>query len=141
MKRNGTRRANGGFTLIEVLIAFLLLAVGVLGLAGSQLSSLKYNQTSTFRTQATFLAYNIVDAMRANRSNVASYVGAVKATASPSTIAQTDLTYLRKALDQLPKGDGSIALSGNIVTVTVTWDESKSADVAGMQTFTVKTQL
>jgi len=57
-----------GFTLIEVLIAVLVLSLGLLGLAGLQASSLRYNNSAAARGQATFLAYDIIDRMRANKT-------------------------------------------------------------------------
>ena len=57
-----------GFTLVEVLIAVLVLSLGLLGLAGLQASSLRHNNSAAARGQATFLAYDIIDRMRANRT-------------------------------------------------------------------------
>ena len=59
---------NTGFTLIEVLIAMIILAVGLLGLAGLQATSLRNNQSAYNRSVATQLAYDIADRMRANYS-------------------------------------------------------------------------
>lgn len=59
-----------GFSLIEVLVALLVLSIGLLGLAALQTTSLQYNSESYFRTQATFLAYDIIDRMRANNTAV-----------------------------------------------------------------------
>ena len=59
-----------GFSLIEVLVALLVLSIGLLGLAALQTTSLQYNTGSYFRTQATFLAYDIIDRMRANTDAV-----------------------------------------------------------------------
>ena len=56
-----------GFTLIEVMIAVLVLSLGLLGLAGLQATSLKANTSAAARGQATLLAYDIIDRMRANR--------------------------------------------------------------------------
>lgn len=56
-----------GFTLIEVLIAVLVLSLGLLGLAGLQATSLKANTSAAARGQATLVAYDIIDRMRANR--------------------------------------------------------------------------
>lgn len=56
-----------GFSLIEVLIALLVLAVGLLGLAFLQAAGLRFNNDSYMRSQATLLAYDLVDRMRANR--------------------------------------------------------------------------
>lgn len=70
-----------GFTLLEVLIALFVLSVGLLGLATLQATSLRYNSDSYFRTQATILAYDIMDRMRANVARVTAgdYDAATKA--------------------------------------------------------------
>ena len=60
------RTRNGGFTLVEVLVSLVVLAVGLLGLAMLQTTGLRYNTNSYSRTQATYLAYDIVERMRAN---------------------------------------------------------------------------
>lgn len=58
------------FTLIEVLVALLVLSIGLLGLAALQNTALQFNTDSYQRTQATLLAYDILDRMRANSSAV-----------------------------------------------------------------------
>ena len=58
-----------GFTLLEVLVAMLVLAIGLLGLAGLMTSSMRDNLSASHRTQATWLAYDILDRMRANRTS------------------------------------------------------------------------
>jgi len=60
--------AQTGFTLIEVLIAVLVLSLGLLGMAGLQATSLKNNNAAATRGQATLLAYDVIDRMRANRA-------------------------------------------------------------------------
>lgn len=62
-----TRRNMRGATLIEVLVAFLLLAFGILGLSGLQINAQKNNQISLQRSQASMLACFLIDSMRANR--------------------------------------------------------------------------
>jgi type IV pilus assembly protein PilV len=63
-----TRAANQhGFTLIEVLIAILITAIGVLGIAGLQAFTLKNTHGSNLRSVATRQAYEIADSMRANK--------------------------------------------------------------------------
>ena len=56
-----------GFTLVEILIALLVLSIGLLGLAGLQTAGLRANHSANLRTQATLLAYDMTDRMRANR--------------------------------------------------------------------------
>ncbi len=55
-----------GFTLIEVLVAALVLALGLLGLAGLQSNGLQHNHSAYLRTVATQMAYDLSDRMRAN---------------------------------------------------------------------------
>jgi type IV pilus assembly protein PilV len=55
-----------GFSMIEVLVALLVLSIGLLGLAMLQVQGMKFNSDAYFRTQATILAYDIIDRMRAN---------------------------------------------------------------------------
>ena len=60
------RTHNKGFTLIEVLIALVIISFGLLALATMQLTSIQYSNSAKQRAQATFFAYDILDRMRAN---------------------------------------------------------------------------
>ncbi len=65
-----TRRARvSGFSLVEALVAVLVLAVGLLGVAALQMNTLRNNQGSLQRTQAVTLIYFMFDTMRANRAD------------------------------------------------------------------------
>jgi len=57
-----------GFTLIEVLISMVILAIGLLGLAAMQVISLRDNQDVYYYQQATLLAYEMQDRVRANNT-------------------------------------------------------------------------
>jgi len=63
-----------GFTLIEVLVAVLVLAIGLLALAGLQLQTLRFSQGANFRTIATAQAYTLTDQITANRSELPKYL-------------------------------------------------------------------
>ena len=73
---------NAGFTLIEVLIAMVVLAVGLLGLAGLQATSLRNNLSAYNRSQATQLAYDLADRMRANVAGKATYTAMLPSAAT-----------------------------------------------------------
>ena len=62
-------RRTGGFSLIEVLVAMLVLAIGLLGLAALQTQGVRFNHDAYVRTSATNLAYDIIDKMRLRRSS------------------------------------------------------------------------
>ena len=64
-------RNSEGFTLLEALIALLVLSIGLLGLAALQARGLAYSHDAYVRSQATFLAYDIVERMRARRMQIA----------------------------------------------------------------------
>lgn len=118
-----------GMTLIEVLVAVLILSIGLLGLAGLQTTSLANNHNAYLRSQANILAYDIIDRMRANRAAAlnGSYNIALDDDAPTGTgIVQQDLNQWISALDgDLPSGDGSVSVSSGAVTVIVQWDESR----------------
>jgi type IV pilus assembly protein PilV len=67
MKRlPGLTNGSAGFTLIEILISVVVLAIGLLGMAALQMNGLRNNQSAYFRAQATQLAYDMADRMRTN---------------------------------------------------------------------------
>lgn len=125
-----------GFTLLEVLIALLVLSIGLLGLAALQTVTLKANHSAYFRSQATFLAYDMMDRMRANRNAAVSGDYNLAMNADPPTagpMASIDLNdWITNYIEAiLPAGDGSIQCDNNgLCTVTVQWDESRAAGVA-----------
>ena len=55
-----------GFTLIEVLISILVLAIGMFGAAALQLTAIRTTQQSSMHTAALSLASDIADNMRMN---------------------------------------------------------------------------
>lgn len=59
-------RPQQGFTLLEVLIALVVLSVGLLGIAGLQTSGMRFNYTANVEGTAAMLAQNMADRMRAN---------------------------------------------------------------------------
>ena len=61
------KRSARGFSLIEVLIALLLLSIGLIAMAAMQTRSIQMNHSAYLASQATYLAYDMADRMRANR--------------------------------------------------------------------------
>lgn len=58
---------NQGFTLVEVMVAVVILAIGLLGMATLMMGSLQSSESAYSRSQATLMAYDILDRMRANK--------------------------------------------------------------------------
>lgn len=136
-----------GFTLIEILVAIVVLSIGLLGLAGLQAYGLQANHGAYMRSQASILAYDIIDAMRANRAAArgGEYDIALAATPSGTTISKKDLIAWKAGVAAiLPSGDGAIARATGTqpdrVTVTVQWNDSRAGGSATQQ-FAMTTQL
>ncbi len=125
-----------GFSLLEVLVAVLILAVGVLGALLMQTNALRYSASAADHTQATFIAYDMLDRMRANPVDLHRYATSVQpgCTASPSStsILATDLADFAHAVScLLPGGHGGVAIQGQQATVTITWSEERIVVGAG----------
>jgi len=141
---------NTGFTLIEVLIAMLVLAGGLLGLAGLQATSLSNGQSAYNRSQATQLAYQLADNMRANIPGVAAYTGSATQIANclttvgciPSQMAQNDLYQWNLAVTTaLPGGVGTIAVTAGVYTITISWTDKNNNGVPVSTSFTTSFRL
>lgn len=148
-----------GFTLIEVMVTLVVLAVGLLGLSALLSTGLRFNTSAVYRSQATNMAYFIIDCMQANRTAAIAqdYVSGIPDTlpacSAPtvsalagSTLAEQDLDLWRQTLAcVLPQGTGAIAVNTaansppNSFTVTVQWDDSHGQQ--SPQQFTTATGL
>lgn len=128
--------------MLEALITVVIVSVGLLGIAGIIANSLKVNQGAQIRSQASWLANDIIDRMRANRATAQS--GAYTLTGCPApgggTVAEQDLDNWCDALGILPAGTGSVAVAGDVVTVTVQWDDTRAGGAASQQ-FVMETRL
>ena len=71
VKLSRTHQRHSGFTMIEVLITIVVVSIGLLGLAGLQISGLRANMSSEDRSKATLLASDIAERMRTNPLGVA----------------------------------------------------------------------
>jgi type IV pilus assembly protein PilV len=128
-----------GFSLLEVLIALLVLSFGLLGLAALQAYSVKANQSANFRSQATALANMMLDNIRANRVNLSSYyadaypLGDCASTPPTSPPAAYELgEWQREISCQLPNGRGAVApISANEVAVCIRWSDARWESASG----------
>lgn len=136
-------RSQVGFSLVEVLVTLVILAFGLLGLAGMQSIGLKNSQGSLVRSQATLLGYDIIDRMRSNCTaalggdyNVALGTGTVTGT----SISATDVNQWRAGIAlALTSGQGGINVdaSNGVATVTIQWNDSRSTGGSSSRTVTV----
>ncbi len=138
-----------GFTLLEVLVAMLILSIGLLGLAGLMASGLRNNHSAYYRTQATWLAYDVIDRMRANQVNAADYGVEMGADAAGEGVAAVDIANWKAMIaTTLPEGDGAVLVNAaggvRTVTIDIQWNDSRgtnSPDDESTKTFTVMSRL
>jgi type IV pilus assembly protein PilV len=145
IKYNRSRVQSGGFTLIETLVALLVLSVGLIGVAALHGQALAASGLALNRSQATVLAGEISDRIRGNRSAGTAYEAAAgdngcdEPTASgggdcsPAEMAAHDLFLWQDQIARnLPGGRGAIDVDTTSIptryTVTVSWDEPSSED-------------
>ncbi len=143
-----------GFSMIEVLIALLVLAFGLLGLAFMQTLNLRYTKSAQQRTQAVNLASELLDTMRANRSQLAAYAmveedfDSIDASAGCPTFAAATVARnierwqceVREALG--PGAFAEVTVSGApLVTVSVHWAEDNMDSLSGAGEIELETTL
>jgi type IV pilus assembly protein PilV len=131
LKPNKLMRNQHGTSLVEVLVAVLILGVGLLGIAAMQAVTLRNGQSSLERSQAVMHGYGILDAMRANvinaRANSYNIGRTCAVPTATGTLAQRDLNaWLAGIQNNLgPTACGTIACNTNICDITVDWLDSR----------------
>jgi type IV pilus assembly protein PilV len=105
-----------GFAMIEALVAILIFSIGVLGLVGLQISMSGAQTSAKFRSDAAYLANDLVGTIWADSTNLASY-----ASANCSAYAPCKNWELRMK-DALPGSSHEIttATTGD-VTIRISW--------------------
>lgn len=145
------QRTASGFSIVEALVALVVLSVGMLGIAALYVESLRAGRSAIYRTQAVNLAADMADRIRSNREQPNAWE--LSATANPATqgcvagtincdpaeLAQDDQARWRAAIQNQLPGDGADTPNGiievddavvpNQYTITVMWSEP-GADAA-----------
>lgn len=132
MGANGRRQR--GFSLLEVLIAVIVLSVGLMGMALLQATNLRFTQSANYRTVATNLAYEGLDLVRANRRlrNLYShddFVAGEDQDVCPIAAELNPEENLGRWRCQvslaLPNGESRINIVGDTLTVAIRWDDAR----------------
>lgn len=143
-----------GATLIEVLVTLLVLSIGLLGMAGLEALSMQSNHSAYYRSQATFLSYDISERMRANRTAAlgGGYDVDFPASSSENAVsgdraAQDKAQWLNSLASILPAGTGKVTRSGTLVSIEIRWDDSRgdirarNSDQITPETFVYRTEI
>lgn len=143
-------RNQQGITIIEVLIAMLILAVGLLGMASLQVRAVSDTSNASYRSIAIYYANDMADRMRANGDGVTngsynSVAGAAQAAAcltvagcSSAQMAGHDKwEWLQNLGRSLPAGTGTLAVNGGVYTVNVSWTDRVAQGATSTATSTI----
>ncbi len=131
-----------GATLIEILVAVLILSFGLLGLAALQTRALQGNQSSLQRSQAIMLSNYMLDAMRVDRIQAGGGAYNIDRcgadTSSPTTLAEANIKNWLNVAQTNMGGTPDNPVCGAIActigafgcTVNIRWDDSKAGGLA-----------
>lgn len=135
-----------GVGLIEVLVAVLVLAIGLLGVAAMQATALRNSQSSLERSQGVMHVYTILDSMRANPT--AARTGAYNMGMTCAVPAAGNLVANDKRawIDMLQQNLGAtacgqVACVATLCTISVRWDDSRGTSGSATQTFSTTTRI
>jgi type IV pilus assembly protein PilV len=133
-----TNPRQAGFSMMEILVTIVVLSIGLLGLAGLQMTGLQNNQSAYYRTIAMQQAYDMADRIRANPvaqeagdydsiSGTPSDPGCISSGCTPTEMQEYDAHAWNTDNDELlPAGTGTVERSGNFFIVTVMWDDDRT---------------
>jgi type IV pilus assembly protein PilV len=122
--------------MVEILVAVFVLSLGLLGYAATLAATVRASHTAHQRTQATALAYEVIDMIRANRFNYRQYVTDFSQTTptAGTTLGSRDLAAWKQRLAAvLPNGQARIQVDETgagatrriLTRVFIRWDESR----------------
>ena len=146
---NAGRNAVRGVTLVEVLVAVLILGIGMLGIAAMQATALSNSQSSIERTQAVLHTYSIFDAMRANRDAALTDAytpggdtGMMCAPPVGGTVAANDVArWINDIIASNQTGCGRIQNNAGVFTVTVQWNDQRGTGGNAIQQLVTVSRL
>lgn len=138
-----------GVSLLEVLIAVLVLAIGMLGIAAMQSISLRNSMSALERSQATVQTYAILDSMRANldvaRNNGYSHTMTANCPvpAAGTTVASRDINYWISSLQLTlgPSACGGIACAAGVCEISIRWNDERGSGGATTQFLNTRSRL
>ncbi len=134
------RKNQQGVSLIESMIALIVISVGLLGIAALQLTAMGQNSSALNHSQAVWISYNISDRIRANNNQVnplnsqfLQYSGidtnqnynqeCLTQACTAQQMMTADATDWVTMMSALPGGRGRITPTANGLLVTVMWDD------------------
>ncbi len=141
------RQLQSGFSLIEVMVAVLVLSIGLLGLAALQATALRNNQSALERSQGVVNTYSMLDAMRANVDSARAGEYVMSQTCAVPAAGGTLVEKDKRAWIQMIQANlgssacGTVTCTGSMCTVTVQWDDRRGKGGEEQQQFSTEVQI
>ena len=147
MELKTIQRSQAGWSLIEILVALVVITVGVLGVLTMQSSAMQGNRVALERSQATVLAHDMAERMRAWPDNLAGYSHPLQddplncaawVGAFDSALADRQ-QWTNQVACTLPGARTRIALAGTSVDIEIRWASAGRSN--RQETLLVETEL
>lgn len=126
-------RRQRGVSLIESMVALLVISIGLLGIASLQIVAMKQNSVALNHSKAVWIGYNMADRVRANNSQFPNYAGidtsnaysqdCMGASCTNVQMVTADAADWSDQVETLPAGRGMITGDATQLAVTVMWDD------------------
>lgn len=122
-----------GLTLVESMVALLIISVGLLGIAALQLTAMQQNSSALHQSKAVWAGYAMADRIRANNIRFSDYSGidtnaayaqdCMGSTCNSNQLVIADAAEWTDTVRDLPGGRGQVTGNANRLIVTVMWDD------------------
>ncbi len=122
-----------GLTLIESMVALVVISIGLLGIAALQLTAMQMNSSALHQSKAVWAGYAMADRIRSNNIRFADYSGidtndpysqdCMSSPCNNDQLVTADAAEWIDTVRDLPGGHGQVTGNGNQLIVTVMWDD------------------
>lgn len=139
-----SRSRQSGVGMVEVMVAVLVLAIGVLGVAALQAITLKNSSSSASRSQAAIQIYSMMDIIRADRINIGSYNTNIYVAGDGSGEPGSKDGWLDGLKGSVaPDAQGKIVCLAEqmVCTVGVQWNDERATGGSGTEHIEITSQL
>lgn len=141
------RGPQAGVSLVEVLVALLVVSLGMMAMVGLLSTAARFGKTSEYRSTASLLAQDITDRLRANLKGAQdgdydilstqladalpdeASACVVAAACTPAELAAIDTAQWQATLfNSLPRGTGHVQFSGEAADIWIVWQDPSTLD-------------
>lgn len=145
------RASQSGVTMVEVLITIVVISFGFLSLLNMQLNMLSSSSATGQSFQASSLAHDMGERIRANQPRIMDYNGLntsefdMDCSKVPCTVAQQDFFEWKNNIEEngqgINAGTGQVSVAGGVASISLTWAEKIAQKSASTSSYTLQVQV